>query len=253
MFCQGVVFIVLLGVKQSVLEVLGTEVDLKIRPGDNVTLYSDCVWTSGSHSWWFRNCSHYRQPSFNVSTKHLFSMSTQTTLDSNIPRYTFHLNSSSNSHDLVIENITESDLGVYYCSISKKIVVDEGVIKQTETHHFSKIIYKLSFEGFHPTPPPSSHLPPDGGQYWILLVILCTVCTLLSTLISSTCVYCLCRKTAHVKSGVHLTKRDTRGTKQDEDKEVCYTSLDMPYKAKPKKKINQNSDFSTYSEVRTHH
>lgn len=44
-------------------------------------------------------------------------------------------------------------------------------------------------------------------------------------------------------------------TFQEEVKELCYASLDIParaYNAKPKKQRTENSDFSTYSAVRTH-
>ncbi|XP_041950845.1 uncharacterized protein LOC121711350 isoform X5 [Alosa sapidissima] len=153
MSCLVVTIIAHLGVIQSALKVSGTELDLTIKPGNNVTLYCDCIWTQAS------------------------------------------------------------------------------------------------------TCPP----PPDGGQCWSLLVILCPMCALLSALISSTCVYCLCRcKTAPVEPGERSKRRESRAGKQDEDKELCYASLDMParaHKAKPKRTRNktQNSDFSTYSEVRSYH
>ena len=41
----------------------------------------------------------------------------------------------------------------------------------------------------------SNPFPWECGQCWVVLVSLCLVCVLLSALISSACVYCLCRKT----------------------------------------------------------
>lgn len=131
-----------LGVTQSALNILGTEVDVKVRPGNNVTLYCDFAWTTGYNTNWFRNCSHYKQPPFIISSQLMMRA-----VDEGISRYDFHWNTSSNSYDLVIANINESDLGLYYCSISKTEVVDEGVINALQTHRFSNVTYKLYFEG----------------------------------------------------------------------------------------------------------
>ncbi|XP_041950835.1 uncharacterized protein LOC121711350 isoform X4 [Alosa sapidissima] len=220
-----VIIIALLGVIQSALKVSGTEVNLMVKPGNNVTLYCDCTWTSGLHLYCY-------QPIWN---------------------------STSQSHDLLIKNITESELGLYYCSVAMTKLIDTTVIHQRVSHIYGNITYKLSFEDAASSPAPTCPPPPDGGQCWSLLVILCPVCTLLSALISSTCVYCFCRcKTAPVEPGERSKRRESRAGKQDEDKELCYASLDMParaHKAKPKRTRNktQNSDFSTYSEVRSYH
>ncbi|XP_076151981.1 uncharacterized protein LOC143135138 [Alosa pseudoharengus] len=262
MSCLVVTIIAHLGVIQSALKVSGTELDLTIKPGNNVTLYCDCIWTHGAHIYWYRNCSHYRQPSFVMSTKEAIRG-----IDK-LSTYEFKWNSTSQSHDLLIKNITESELGLYYCSVAMKKVVDgavihpkvtSGIIQQKVSYSYGNITYKLSFEDAASSPAPTCPPPPDGGQCWSLLVILCPMCTLLSALIASTCVYCLCRcKTAPVEPGERSKRRESRAGKQDEDKELCYASLDMParaHKAKPKRTRNQtqNSDFSTYSEVRSYH
>lgn len=130
------------GVTQSALNVLGTEVNKKVRPGQNVTLHCDHVWIFGYHIYWFRNCSHYKQPPFIMSSEFMMKA-----VDRKIFRYAFQWNPLRSSHDLVIVNITESDLGLYYCSVSKTNVVDKGVIDAIQTHRFSNITYKLSFEG----------------------------------------------------------------------------------------------------------
>ncbi|XP_076151980.1 uncharacterized protein LOC143135137 [Alosa pseudoharengus] len=245
-----VTIIAQLGVIQSALKVSGTEVDLTVKPGNYITLYCDCVWSSGSQINWYRNCSHYRQPSFVISTEYLIWDGDNPLLS----KYQFKWNSTSQSHDLLIKNITESELGLYYCSVAMTKVIDATVIYQKFSQSYGNITYKLSFEDAASSPAPTRPPPPDGGQCWSLLVILCPMCTLLSALISSTCVYCLCRcKTAPVEPGEHSKRRVSQTGKQDEDKELCYASLDMParaHKAKPKRTINQtqNSDFSTYSE-----
>ncbi|XP_062410559.1 uncharacterized protein LOC134101022 [Sardina pilchardus] len=249
-----VTLIALLGVIQSALKVSGTEEYLTVKPGNYITLYCDCILTSGSLMNWHRNCSHYRQPSFVISTEYLIREN-----DNPLNKYQFKWNSTSQSHDLLIKNITESELGVYYCSVAIPKVIDTTVIHQTFSQCYGNITYKLSLDDAASSPAPICPAPPDdddGGQCWSLLVILCPVCALFSALISSTCVYCLCHgKTAPVEPGERSKSRESRTEKRDEDKELCYASLDMQaraHKAKPKRTRNQtqNSDFSTYSEIR---
>ncbi|XP_076151984.1 uncharacterized protein LOC143135141 [Alosa pseudoharengus] len=255
MSCLVVTIIAHLGVIQSALKVSGTELDLTIKPGNNVTLYCDCIWTKGAQTYWYRNCSHYRQPSFVMSTQEAIK-----DIDK-LSTYEFKWNTTSQSHDLLIKNITESELGLYYCSVGMSKVIDttvnhqkvtNGIIQQKVSYSYGNITYKLSFEDATSSPAPTGPPPPDGGQCCSLLVILCPVCTLLSALISSTCVYCLCRKTAPVESGEHLKKRDTQRREQDECTGQCCAPLDIPTKAskiKQQMKRHTKFDLSTYSEV----
>ncbi|KAF5891301.1 uncharacterized protein DAT39_018985, partial [Clarias magur] len=84
----------------------GAEVEMRVRRGDDVTLYSDCVWKNGLNPVWFRNCSD----------QHCSSVISATDIiRSDFPRYSFLWNPCNNAHDLLIKNVTESDLGLYYC------------------------------------------------------------------------------------------------------------------------------------------
>lgn len=89
----------------------GIEVERKVFPGENITLFCDCSMHVGDHAKlsyivWFRNCSHIHQPPLELS-----SISN---------KYPPHLrltrNSQNNTYDLVIEYITEDELGLYYCA-----------------------------------------------------------------------------------------------------------------------------------------
>jgi len=88
-----------------------------VRPGDNITLHCDCKLSTGTYTVWFRNCSHENQPTLVLNAKpdemwkHFQEYS----------RYEFMKNSSSDSYDLLIVNVTESDEGIYYCGTG-----DEG-------------------------------------------------------------------------------------------------------------------------------
>ncbi|KAL7841158.1 hypothetical protein SRHO_G00248490 [Serrasalmus rhombeus] len=161
----------------------GAEVEMRVRPGDDVTLYSDCVWETGFNTVWFRNCSHEHQPRLLISTK-LFMRGA-------FPRYFVVLNSSNQAHDLLVKNVTESDVGLYYCAIHKRKITEDntGVLRNEDVYRYGNRTTRLSLLiPFAQTTPPVS----DCSVCWNLLVSLCPVCALLSSLLSSTCVYCIC-------------------------------------------------------------
>ena len=115
------------------------------------SLYCDCVWKSGFSIVWFRNCSHQHQPSLIISTMNLIH-SAETSEDlmfGSFPRYAPVWNQSSQTHDLMVKNVTESDLGLYYCAVhEKKITEDEtggGVRK--DVYHYGNRTTRLSFLG----------------------------------------------------------------------------------------------------------
>ncbi|KAL6467224.1 hypothetical protein MHYP_G00250280 [Metynnis hypsauchen] len=125
----------------------GAEVEMRVRPGDNVTLYCDCIWKS----LWFRNCSHDHQPPLIMSSEAqrnhavIYNDLTQNPL----PRYFFVWNSSSQTHDLLVENVSESDLGLYYCAQQeRKVTEDEtGRGAQKDVYHYGNRTTRLSLLG----------------------------------------------------------------------------------------------------------
>uniref|UniRef100_A0A3B5MEV0 Ig-like domain-containing protein n=1 Tax=Xiphophorus couchianus TaxID=32473 RepID=A0A3B5MEV0_9TELE len=82
-----------------------------VRPGDNITIYCDCKVSTGIYVVWFRNCSHQYQPTLVVDWKTSSYYERKITF----PRFKFVKNESSNSYDLMIINVTNSDEGLYYC------------------------------------------------------------------------------------------------------------------------------------------
>ena len=87
----------------SVERISGAHEELRVRPGDDVTLLCDI---EDKNLWaveWRRNCSHRNQPTLVLEGRWT------------PPRITFQKSTSSNSMDLRIKNITEHDLGLYYC------------------------------------------------------------------------------------------------------------------------------------------
>ncbi|KAL7841154.1 hypothetical protein SRHO_G00248450 [Serrasalmus rhombeus] len=229
----------------------GAEVEMRVRPGDDVTLYSDCVWKSGFNIVWFRNSSCEHQPPLRISTVAL-----ATGAD---PHYSAVWNPSNQTNDLLVKNVSDSDVGLYYCAVYEKNIKDEkGVLRSEDIYHYGKRTTRLSLLGPCTDHPPTPSTPPvsDCSICWKLLVSVCPVCVLLS----STCVCCIYRHTkkAEAEPGQErmnkTQRRKSRTTDGVEGDEVCYASLDLPSRGqkhlKKKKKV-ESSDFSTYAVVKT--
>lgn len=55
-------------------------------------------------------------------------------------------NNTSKSYDLVIENITEADLGLYYCSrVEKTTMEEEGKILEKDWYHTGDTVINLTY------------------------------------------------------------------------------------------------------------
>lgn len=93
----------------------GTELKIKVKPGDNVTLFGDCVIPLGLHIYWIKNNSYGNQ-SISLFAEDLFQ--------GKFPRFHFVANSSSNSFDLHIKNVSVNDEGIYYCAKAERIITD---------------------------------------------------------------------------------------------------------------------------------
>ncbi|XP_067298888.1 uncharacterized protein [Pseudorasbora parva] len=226
--------------------IYGAEIEVKVRPGDNITLYCDLPVTHGYHFLWIRNCSHENQPPFVLDLM-------KWNLDI-FPRFSSVYNNVSNSIDLYITNISVSDLGLYYCAeMGTKVYKDEkGIISSSEVYNYGKRTTRLSLAEqvtscsgpLNITSTPLS----DCVLCWTLLFSVCPVCVLLS----SVCLYCLYqRKTdAAADQKDHLKDRNTI---EGQDEEVCYASIDVITRRQKQRKTKrvQCSDFSTYAQVRT--
>ncbi|XP_073716101.1 uncharacterized protein [Misgurnus anguillicaudatus] len=177
--------------------IFGTEMKMKVKPGDNVTLFCDCVIPLSYFIVWFRNCTHEHQPSLLINAEHFFK--------GTFPRFNFVHNSSSNTFDLHIKNISVYDEGIYYCAKAEKKI--SGTLSSrleyqygNRSTHLAVLVSgcrEMSSSTVSPPPPVS-----DCFLYLGLLVSVCVVCFLLCFI----CVYCLCqRKTTGFESAKMLT------------------------------------------------
>ncbi|XP_030268956.1 uncharacterized protein LOC115579543 [Sparus aurata] len=228
-------------------QVTGSVLEVSVQPGDNITLYCDCKKSTGVYIVWYRNCSHENQPPLILKTK-------DTRILEIFPRFKFVENTFSNSFDLLIMNVTESDEGIYYCGTQHEKVEERDHIGSKTDYRFGNITTRIilnSSETDHCQPSrPSTQ---DCGECWTLLFSLCPVSAVLSSLISAVVAYHLCRKKA---KGPHVDQQNPESRRQTEPNEVedvCYAALEIrqPSQRPKKKKRSQSSDFSTYSAINT--
>ena len=114
------------GAVVSCQDVLSNPVlELTVRPGENVTVFCDCKPSTGVHIVWFRNFSHENQPTFVLETVNQKTYSVDQ-FESKYLHYNYKWNISTTSYDLLINNISETHLGAYYCGTLEKRVLVNG-------------------------------------------------------------------------------------------------------------------------------
>ncbi|KAF4113206.1 hypothetical protein G5714_005751 [Onychostoma macrolepis] len=119
-------------------KVSGTLMEVVVRPGDNATLLCNCEIVTGQEIRWVKICSLQIQPPLIISAYN--------SLLQPIPRFSVFWNSASKSYDLVIENITGADLGLYYCSrVEKKYIKQNGIIFEKDVYHTGDTLIKLTY------------------------------------------------------------------------------------------------------------
>ncbi|XP_037329072.2 uncharacterized protein LOC119218613 isoform X3 [Pungitius pungitius] len=221
-----------------------------VRRGDNITLYCDCKPSTGVHIVWYRNCSVENHPSLvikiDLSLYRLAYNQGQDTKDplKIVPGFQFVKNSSSDSYDLLIMNITDSDEGLYYCGTEQRSIEDKEFIGSETIYRNGNVTTRISI-----SPDPSE--PPPQTQClcvvcWMVLFSLCPAIAVLSSLLSSLLVYHLCQKKAPQPD------QQTPQRRQHGDEDVCYAALEIQQTShRPQKKKIQSSDFSTYSAINT--
>ncbi|XP_051263322.1 uncharacterized protein LOC127367473 isoform X1 [Dicentrarchus labrax] len=229
----------------------GPVLKVAVRPGDNITVYCDCKISTGVYIVWYRNCTHENQPTLVLKQNiGLLRDPASTTMPglSLFPRYQFVRNSSSESYDLLIKNITDSDEGLYYCGTVKQTVEDKLCIIQRLNYSYGNVTTRIILDSDSGDPREN----PDCAVYRVLLFSLCPASAVLSSLLSSLVVYHICHKTAK-EPQVDQQKPETRGrTRLSQDEDVCYAALEIRQPSqRPKKKKTQSSDFSTYSAINT--
>ncbi|KAM3623732.1 uncharacterized protein V6R79_015083 [Siganus canaliculatus] len=232
-------------------QISGTNLEVTVSPGQNVTVNCDCKISTGVYIVWYRNCSHENQPTMVLNITREWKGISHTDLQRILPRFRFEKNKSSGSYDLLIQNITKSDEGLYYCGTEEPQIVKYQYISYGTVYKYGNITTRIIVNSSEPQCHQQYHeSPQDCGFCWMLLFSLCPTSALLSSLLCSVVVCLICRKKAkHQSNQVDHQKQDT-GLNQVED--LCYAALEIRQGSqRPKKKRTQMSDFSTYSAINT--
>ncbi|XP_063740580.1 uncharacterized protein LOC134865102 [Eleginops maclovinus] len=225
----------------------GSALERTVRPGDNITLYCDCKLSTGVYIVWYRNCSHENQPSLDLNTISREKDFLEKRFLNPLPRFHFVRNVSSNSYDLLIINITETDEGLYYCATYELRVDNKEKITSKYVYTYGNISTRIHFNSSEPDHQ-EFKLTQDCGVCWMLLFSLCPALAVLSSLLSSLLVYHLCKKEAKEPQ----TDQQTPRSRLNQDEDVCYAALEIhPTSQKPKRNTTKSSDFSTYSAINT--
>ncbi|XP_062244611.1 uncharacterized protein LOC133954273 [Platichthys flesus] len=247
-----VLIILLVGsVASSQAHISGSELNLTVRLGDNATLYCDCKCSTGIFIVWYRNCSHVNQPTLVMKTRYpseQLQLSHEYKNDLNpFPRFHLVKNESSESYDLLIMNISDSDEGLYYCGTEKANTNNANHKDKFIPTKYGNVTRRiLTFESKQHEPAQSCDL------CWTLLFSLCPASAVLSSLLSSSLVYHFCRRTAKEPKVHEEGSNSSERTRGNQDGDVCYAALEIRQPTqRPKRKKTQSSDFSTYSDINT--
>ncbi|XP_069054392.1 uncharacterized protein [Lepisosteus oculatus] len=154
-------------------------------------------------------------------------------------RFSLVLNPSTNSSSLRIEGVTETDQGLYYCAAKDKGGINIG----------NGTWLRLSAGGRSPSRPQAR------GECSTLPEWVTPVSALLSALLSSACVYCLCRGKGGADSAEPRNETQTKGRKTatmqpEEGGELQYATLEIrEAPRRTRNKPSQNPEFCTYSDI----
>lgn len=134
-------------ISTSQVQISGPVLELTVRPGDNVTLYCDCKTSSGVYIKWYKNCSHVNQPSLVLNSRYpheeLMDKDYDTDFLNPFPRFHLVKNESSESYDLLIVNITDSDEGLYYCGTEQHKVEDNIKVTYKYVNSYSNVTTRI--------------------------------------------------------------------------------------------------------------
>ncbi|XP_038143065.1 uncharacterized protein LOC119784876 isoform X2 [Cyprinodon tularosa] len=211
-----------------------------VRPGDNITLYCDCRPSTGVYIVWYRNCSHQHQPTLVMETLKSFILEKE-----NLHRhFKFLKNQSSDSYDLQIINVTDSDEGLYYCGtfeikVEKNVYVYGNISTRIKLYAGSGFLHQNI-----------SRPVVECGLCWKLLFSVCPAVCFLSTFLSSLLGSFLCWK-PETPDDKENKSDSMRPAGKSEGRNVCFAALgDHPTLKKPKKKKTvHSSDRSLFTAV----
>ncbi|KAA0717163.1 hypothetical protein E1301_Tti014374 [Triplophysa tibetana] len=167
-----------------------------VRPGDNAMLLCDRQVVVGQDTHWVKICSSQILPPLIVSA--------QKTLLLPISRFSVIWNNISKSFDLMIENITDADLGLYYCSTVEKQFIEHNRLPfEKDVYHTGDTLTRLTYAS-------SDNNECSGSSVF---------------------------KKSRGLPNTSEMQREEQIQEQDDIEEICYTSLNIP---KQRSKLKRN-------------
>ncbi|XP_076001802.1 uncharacterized protein LOC142994815 isoform X3 [Genypterus blacodes] len=194
--------------------------DPTVKPGGNITLYCDCKLSTGVYIAWYRNCSHENQPRLVLRTAYEALFHSRDIEDVLNPFPRFHLvrNHSTETYDLLIVNLTESDEGLYYCGNEHNtVLIDEEKIALGSFYRYGNVTTRILLNPAGPGPCPSAS--------WMQR--LSPGLTVLSSVLCFVLIYCIHQLTAN-EPQLHQNTTHTRGqTNRIPDEDLCLTQVEF--------------------------
>ncbi|XP_073321714.1 uncharacterized protein [Pagrus major] len=200
-------------------QVTGSVLEVSVRPGDNITLYCDCKRSTGVYILWYRNCSHENQPPFILETA-----THQKDHLKIFPHFKFVDNTSSNSYDLLIMNVTESDEGLYYCGTQQTKVEEKDYIAPKTDYRYGNVTTRIilnSSETDHCQP--SRPNAQDRVVSWML--VFSPAFTILASALSFILVYHFFQRADKEPETLQKRPDTRREAKWNQDEDVYFTHV----------------------------
>ncbi|KAG9330209.1 hypothetical protein JZ751_026093 [Albula glossodonta] len=160
----------------------GAAVLRSVRAGASITL--PCDLKNEIFTVWYRQ-------SFD-SSQQPNEFSSQILLTKPIPGVSLAFNRSISSISIKIEYFSDAFLGFYYCATKVAYIYQgkDGKIISEDRYKYSNVTFNLVYADASPSPSPSPSPAPAGyGQCCLLLVTVCPLTALLTTVLSAACGY----------------------------------------------------------------
>ncbi|XP_030597361.1 uncharacterized protein LOC115788463 [Archocentrus centrarchus] len=210
-----IIRLVLFGVFSCCQSVISeSTLEVTAQPGDNITLYCDCKLTIGVYIIWYRNCSH-------ENTLVLRHKSVSSDAIKPFSHFHFVRNDSSNSRDLMILNVTDSDEGLYYCGTEEQHEGDKEVIPAMYIYTYGNSTTRIKLG--KPSISQEKIIVSVTRVSW--MVVLTPAFTILSSLFSFILVYHVCQKTEKGSQDHQKRLSIKRRWKQNMDEDLCLTRV----------------------------
>ncbi|XP_026216170.1 uncharacterized protein LOC113162318 isoform X2 [Anabas testudineus] len=208
---------VLLAVFCHLNQTFASVLEMTVKPGNNIILYCDCKVSTGVFIVWYKNCSHKNHP----TPLKLKRTTTNYTDPLKFPNFHYLRNYSSDSYDLLILNINDSDEGLYYCGTEENKVEDKEYIKWKTIYKYGRKATRILL---NTDPYPECSPCTVCGVPWVMMPFVPAL-TVLSSYLAFILVYHICQKTGKQSQDLYKRTGTNGPTRHNQDEDVCLTRV----------------------------